>query len=246
MEVSKEQLIKSFERKPYVLDIRTKIMLLIMISLFVLGGLGNGIPYFQHIVCFAMFFLMMLAGKGRLVVVYGGLYLIAVVLTEYVFPGVKGGLQLFLVAMTIIFVKFMPMVIAGAYIISTTTVSEFSAGLKKWRVSDKIVVPFCVMFRMFPTIACEFQSISDAMKMRGIVFDIRHIGKFIEYRIVPLIICVVKIGDELSQSAMTRGLGGDIDRVCVNQVKFEAIDYMMMALYTLIIVLSILFYIKII
>lgn len=244
MEYTNKQLVKPFERKTYVLDIRTKIMLLVMISLFVLGGLGNNIPYLQHVVCLAIFLLLMIAGKIKPVFIYGGLYLMSIMLAEYVFPGAKGGLQLFLVAMTIIFVKFMPMVFAGAYMITTTTVSEFSAGLKKWHVSDKIVVPFCVMFRMFPTITSEFRSINDAMKMRGIVFDIRYIGKFFEYRIVPLIICVVKIGDELSQSAMTRGLGGDMDRVCVNQVKFSVIDYIMMILYIAVIVLAILFYVK--
>lgn len=239
MEITKEELLLPFERKPYILDIRTKIMLLVMISLFVLGGLGNHIPYLQHLVCAVIFLLMLIAGKIKPVLIYGGIYLLSVFLTEYVFPGARGGVQLFLVAMTIIFVKFMPMVFAGAYIISTTTVSEFSAGLKKWHIPDKIVVPFCVMFRMFPTISSEFRSINDAMKMRGITFDFRHIGKFVEYRIVPLIICVVKIGDELSQSAMTRGLGGDMDRVCVSQVKFGMIDYLMMLLYLAVILLSI-------
>lgn len=244
MEMTKEELLLPFERNPLILDVRTKFMLLVMISVFVLGGLGNHIPYLQHIVCATIFLLMLIAGKVKPVFIYGGLYLLSVILTEYVFPGAKGRGQIFLVAMTIIFVKFMPMVFAGAYIISTTTVSEFSAGLKQWHIPDKIVVPFCVMFRMFPTISSEFRNINDAMKMRGITFDVRHIGKFIEYRIVPLIICVVKIGDELSQSAMTRGLGGDMDRVCMSQVAYKMIDYLMMALYLMVIVLSIWFSIK--
>ncbi|MGN0341980.1 MAG: energy-coupling factor transporter transmembrane component T family protein [Roseburia sp.] len=244
MEITNKVLLLPFERKPYILDIRTKIMLLVMISVFVLGGLGNHIPYLQHMVCAALFLLMLIAGKVKLVLIYGGVYLLSVLLTEYVFPGAEGGVQLFFVAMTIIFVKFMPMAFAGAYIVSTTTVSEFSAGLKKWHISDRIVVPFCVMFRMFPTISAEFRSINDAMRMRGITFDFKHMGKFVEYRIVPLIICVVKIGDELSQSAMTRGLGGDLDRVCVSQVRFEIIDYLMMILYLAVIALSIWFSVK--
>ncbi|MGN0351012.1 MAG: energy-coupling factor transporter transmembrane component T [Roseburia sp.] len=242
--MKKEELLLPFERKTYILDIRTKIMLLIMVSIFVLGGLGNDIPYLQHVVCVTIFLLMLIAGKTKAVLIYGGIYVLSIILTEYVFLGARGGVQLFLVAMTIIFVKFMPMVFAGAYIISTTTVSEFSAGLKKWHIPDKIVVPFCVMFRMFPTITSEFHSINDAMKMRGITFDVRHIGRFIEYRIVPLILCVVKIGDELSQSAMTRGLGGDMNRTCISRVKYGMIDYLMMVLYLTVIVLSIWFFMK--
>lgn len=241
MSYTDEALLKSFKNKKYVLDVRTKIILLVMISLFVLGGLGNSVPFLQHIVCIVIFTLMIIAGKVKPVCIYGLLYLLSILLTEFIFPNAEGGLQLFLVAMTIIFVKFMPMVFAGAYIISTTSVSEFSAGLKKWHISDKIVVPFCVMFRMFPTITTEFQSINEAMKMRGILFDMRHMGKFVEYRVVPLIICVVQIGEELSQSAMTRGLGGDMNRVCVNQVKLGILDYFMMCFFIFVVALSILF-----
>ena len=67
-----------------------------------------------------------------------------------------------------------------------------------------------VMFRFFPTVAEESRSINDAMRMRGV--GLRSIGDnptvLLEYRLVPLLMAVVKIGDELSASALTRGLGG--------------------------------------
>ena len=49
------------------------------------------------------------------------------------------------------------------------------------------------------------------MRMRGIRFGGRHPGKMIEYRLIPLMISVVKIGDE-DAAALTRGLGAPVRR----------------------------------
>ena len=53
-------------------------------------------------------------------------------------------------------------------------------------------------FRFFPTVSEEYQAIRDAMKMRGIRFGGKNSFLMVEYRLVPLIVSVVKIGDELS------------------------------------------------
>ncbi len=44
------------------------------------------------------------------------------------------------------------------------------------------------------------------MKMRGIRFGGKNPFLMLEYRLVPLMVSVVKIGDELSAAALTRGL----------------------------------------
>lgn len=53
------------------------------------------------------------------------------------------------------------------------------------------------------------------MKMRDIRIGARNAGKLVEYRLVPLMICSAKIGEELSQAALTRGLapGSDLDSI---------------------------------
>ena len=62
------------------------------------------------------------------------------------------------------------------------------------------------MFRFFPTIREENESIRAAMKMRGVRFGGGKVGQILEYRIVPRITCTAKIGEELSAAALTRGL----------------------------------------
>ena len=72
-------------------------------------------------------------------------------------------------------------------------------------LSEKIIIPLSVMFRFFPTVMDEAASINAAMRMRGIYMGGKNVGKMLEYRLVPLMTCCVKIGEELSAAALTRG-----------------------------------------
>lgn len=80
--------------------------------------------------------------------------------------------------------------------------------------------PMSVMFRFFPTVAEEWSAIGDAMRMRGVRFGGGKVGAILEYRIVPMMICSVKIGEELSQAALTRGLGGPVKRTNICKLGF--------------------------
>lgn len=46
----------------------------------------------------------------------------------------------------------------------------------------------------------------------------------IEYRLIPLMVSVVKIGDELSAAALTRGLGAPVRRTNVCELGFHVQD----------------------
>lgn len=82
--------------------------------------------------------------------------------------------------------------------------------------------------RFFPTVGEEASSISDAMRMRGISFGGNHPGKMLEYRLIPLMTCSVKIGDELSAAALTRGLGADVKRTNICKIGFRFVDYIVL------------------
>ncbi len=87
-----------------------------------------------------------------------------------------------------------------------------------------------MIFRFFPTIGEENAAISDAMRMRGIRFGGRHPGKMIEYRLIPLMISVVKIGDE-DAAALTRGLGAPVRWTDICKIGFHVQDIIMFILY---------------
>ena len=59
--------------------------------------------------------------------------------------------------------------------------------------------------------------------MRGIN-SLRNPMEMLEYRMVPLLMSVVKIGEELSISALTRGLSGDTKRTNICKIGFHLSD----------------------
>ena len=65
--------------------------------------------------------------------------------------------------------------------------------------------------------------------MRGIRFGGGKLSKMLEYRIVPLIVSCVKIGDDLSAAALTRGLGAPIRRTNICRIGFGVWDVLAMA-----------------
>ena len=102
----------------------------------------------------------------------------------------------------------------------TSIMTRFAPGIMK------IVIPLSVIFRFFPTVSEEYQAIRDAMKMRGIRFGGKNPFLMVEYRLVPLIVSVVKIGDELSAAALTRGLGAPGRRTNLCRIGFHVQDLM--------------------
>lgn len=95
-------------------------------------------------------------------------------------------------------------------------------------VPQAFIIPISVVFRFIPTLGEESAAITDAMRMRGIQFGTKKFWQaptaILEYRVVPLILSVVKIGDELSAAALTRGLGGLKHRTTISNIGFTFCD----------------------
>ena len=111
-----------------------------------------------------------------------------------------------------------------AYAVKTTTVSELISGMERIHMPKEVTIPLTVMFRFFPTVFQESEAISDAMKMRGIKLGGKKSSKILEYKLIPMITCSVKIGEELSAAAITRGLGAPVKRTNICQLKFNFAD----------------------
>lgn len=119
--------------------------------------------------------------------------------------------------------RFVPIVIMAYYLVRTMEVSAFIAAMERMHVSRKIIIPFAVLFRFFPTIAEESRAINDAMRMRGIGFRGSPLA-VLEYRLVPLMMSIVGIGNELSAAAVTRGLRITGERTNIYKIGFGILD----------------------
>ena len=219
------------ENRGIVFDPRTKMFLLLTIAIFVLGGAGG--PMSDRLLpafCVLPFVLLLTAKKWKAAITYVILYVAAYTTFSYFGPRTSGIVNFLLLAICGILSRFLPSMMMGAYLVETTTVSEFIAGMSRMHVTEKITIPLSVMFRFFPTVVDEFSSINSAMRMRDIRFGGKNVGKMLEYRMVPLMVCSAKIGEELNAAAVTRGLGGEKRRTNVCQIGFHIQDLILIAM----------------
>lgn len=215
----------SVQNRGLVLDPRTKLLLLFTMAVFVLGYMGGEkLQLLTPIFCILPAVFLLTANKYKTAIGYILIY--SASFLAFVFWGDKtsGIINFLLLGICGILARFLPCMMMGAYMISTTTVSEFTAAMQRMHLSDKIIIPLSVMFRFFPTVIDEFVSINAAMKMRDIRIGGRNFSKMFEYRIVPLMTCCVKIGEELSAAALTRGLGGTVHRTNICRIGFHIQD----------------------
>ena len=226
--MSRELLASQKNNLGIFLDPRTKLAVLITIAVFILGGSYEGIMQYYIIVLATIPLLLLSAArkwKGAVlyILIFGG----SLCLEMFGLSRLTGVANYIAVAVVGILLRFTPSVVMGYFVVTTTTVSEFVAAMERLHLPQQITIPMShlpqqitipmsVMFRFFPTVAEEWSAIGDAMRMRGVRFGGGKASAILEYRIVPMMICSVKIGEELSQAALTRGLGGPVKRTSVS------------------------------
>ena len=211
--------------KKSLLDPRTKLLLLAFVSVFVLGNAGgDAAAEFRVALNYSPLLLLLGARRWKPVLFSVIFYSLAYAFSMLVMPHCTGILNFLILAMCGIILRFMPGILTGMFVVSTTTVSEFIAAMEKMHVSQKITIPLAVMFRFFPTVVEESASISKAMSMRDIKFGGKKALKMIEYRLIPMMTCSIKIGQELSAASLTRGLGGPGKRTNICKIGFGWCD----------------------
>lgn len=209
-----------FAEKPRVrqlyLDARTKIILCLTVSFLMFSCEYTGVMRFVLPVLAAVPFVsFLILRRYRKAVVYGMVYVLCLMLPMLlrqldapVFSIISG-------ALAAIFTQMLPGLAMFDVLLSSTTVSEFIGAMDGFHISKKFSVPGSVMFRFFPTIREEYGIIRDALRLRG-VGGLEHPLEMLEYRMVPLLMELMQVGNELSASAMTQGLDtpGKRSNVC--------------------------------
>ena len=124
-------------------DPRTKMLLLMTMAIFVLGGAGDKLfGAYLPLFCLLPFVLFILAGKWKRAAGYIILYSVFYLLTVFVLPHMTGFIGFILLAFCGIMTRFLPGIMAGTYLMQTTTVSEFSSAMSRMHVTDKLTI-FC-------------------------------------------------------------------------------------------------------
>ena len=213
------------------LDPRTKLFMIFVVSLIVMMSATTPILWAIRLSITLIPILLLIFEKKyaaalRFLLAYGT----ALALTFFFLSSESEGIvSSLLIGYCGIVVQFMPALITAWYVVRTTKIGEFMSCMQKMHVPDGIAVSLAVVMRFFPTIKEEYSSINDAMRMRGVMLGGGNVLKMVEYRMIPLLFSCVNIGEELSAAAITRGLGGEVKRSSVVELKLVASYYFLMA-----------------
>lgn len=214
-----------------VLDPRTKLLMLITITTLLLSTGNEGVMnIIKPILSVVPFLLLLMEKQFKSAGKYFVLYSLCFVFERIALSGMEGIVSFLVLAVCSIMTRFAPGIMMGAFLLSSTSVSEFISAMQKMHIPEKIIIPLSVIFRFFPTVKEEYEAINDAMRMRGIRFGGKNPLLIIEYRLIPLIFSVIKIGDELSAASLTRGLGAPVKRTNACKIGFHIQDVLMITL----------------
>lgn len=202
------------EEREVKFDLRTKLMLILVVNLFLL--LSHSL-IFELVLVFGCLLLISIDGQLRSAVHFLIAFLIMLAIDQLVTPYMSGFVFTLVSFITVALRKFLPCFILGKWILTKTEVSEFVAVMWKLRLPQTAIIPLSVVFRYFPTIKEEWTSIRAAMKMRGIHVSLEHI-------MVPLLMSAVNVSEELSAAALCRGLDSPEPHTSLIQVRFHISD----------------------
>lgn len=202
------------EKREVKFDLRTKLMLILVVNFFLL--LSHSL-ILELVLVFGCLLLITIDGQPKSALHFLIAFCIMLGIDQLVAPSMSGFVFTLISFITVALRKFLPCFILGKWILSKTEVSEFVAVMWKLRLPQTAIIPLSVVFRYFPTIKEEWASIRAAMKMRGIHVSLEHI-------MVPLLMSAVNVSEELSAAALCRGLDSPEPHTSLVQVRFHLSD----------------------
>lgn len=210
-----------------IFDPRTKVILLLLSPLLMGLSIGLGIEILVIFVYVIPFFISneLKWGIGFLL-----LFFLQLITAYYILPHLTSPFFLYTVSLLVTgFRRMMPSVIAGAFALKTTHISEWISMLKGWNMPTAVIVPFAVMARFFPTVREDYRQIRRAMAFRGIGIGSMGIVKnpiqSFEYILIPLLMNASQVAQDLTISALTKGLGMPGKHTSLVELKMRTLDY---------------------
>lgn len=215
-----------------VLDPRTKIILLLGVNIFVFT---NHIIYAELAVIMGIVVLMLLSGIRKTALKTFVTYYILLGIQLFILPISPKFIINTLTIVVITCRKLLPCVSLGALLVQTTPIRLLIHALEKWHCPQSVIIPLAITVRYFPTLHEEYQSMSDAMKLR----NVKGIIKKLEYIFIPLIMSASATADELSQAITARGIDNPRPKTCSMEIKFHWVDWVMCAISAVLILLAV-------
>ena len=216
-------------KKKLTLDARTKIIMLLLVNVLLIS---MGDILYPNIATAFFVLLLFIYDETEKALKIIAIYLVVYVITFFVnFASPTIVTAWALISMPIM--SSFPLYAVIVVIVATTTIGELIAAFQKLRVPSYITIPLTVMFRFFPSLMMELRNIGNAMKLKGVKFDII---KQLEYVYVPVLFNTSQIIDDLSASGMTRGYNYHKKSTSTYEMKWHIQDFVAIAILVVLII----------
>ncbi|MGG1657966.1 energy-coupling factor transporter transmembrane component T [Brevibacillus sp. NRS-1366] len=131
---------------------------------------------------------------------------------------------LFMLSITL---KTLPTVIIASGLAKVPS-GKLLASLQKLKIPESILLTFTIALRFFPILRTESKIIGENAKIRGISFkqpkNWLHLQQMFEYAIIPLLMRTIRLADDLSASATTRGIDAPCQKTSHYEIAFRPKD----------------------
>ncbi|WP_260260547.1 energy-coupling factor transporter transmembrane component T [Vibrio intestinalis] len=237
---SKSALVIPQEKSSRV-DPRSKILLLLCVSIILVGGAGGGqVAKSAYFLLAALpMLVLMLEGYWKsglmLSLLFGFFAWIAIT----VVPSLEGDSQIAVMGMVVFCTRILPAV-ASFSLLMTIPVSELVSALYRFRLPSALIAVLVIISRFFPCVLSEFIAIERSVRMRGLALGNGSLKTALLCRLVPFLNNTLRIGDELSAAAISRGLGAEKCRTHYYQTRFSWFDLPILAVIVANVILAIL------
>ena len=205
-------------------------MTIVISFVLLFGNLQNSYPWVAWCLM-AIPYLLLLSEKKFGKAFKGLIWLVIAIIFQkcalyFSFSGLLMSITLFF---SIIVLRMLPGIAMGEYSLLTTSMSDLVASLQKMKFPDSLIIPISVMFRFFYTVKEDYQQVKEAMYLHGLVGRqfFRQPVRMIEYRFVPLLLCLSRTADDVAISATTRGMAVGQKRSTISNTRLKVLDYVL-------------------
>ena len=205
-------------------DPRTVLLFVLVANLLALGPMTTAGVVFAEAVALG---LLLLSRRLRTAAACAVVFVIAWALLELLLAW-PSGVSAIAAAIGFWTMRFTVCVTVGAFALAVLRPAEVVAALRAMRVPQAIVIPFAVLVRMIPAVAREARAIAEAMALRGVRPSpaglLLHPVAGCQLLLIPLLMTVIRGGDEFAAAGILRGLGAPGRPTSLVRLRFRAAD----------------------
>ena len=217
------------ENKTTVFDVRTLLLLDILIMVFMLISGKPEVTLSSFIVAAAV---PVITGLCDVLLYYSVLFTVLFSYYQLIFhlklPVFHSAFFSVIGILAFIIQRIIPFMLLGAVIKKQKNISEITIALERMRIPRGIILSIAVMFRYFPAIKDDFLIIIDSMKLKGLYTSkcaaIFHPIRTMEFIIVPMLFKSLRTAEELSCAALIKGIENTGHKTSYFDVRLRAAD----------------------